>query len=125
MAARVGNLRVHRLSDGSGVIVKRSRMYESDDFWYGLTANTVEQFNAMGVTHVVFVLGDQAYTKVPLSIISEFLPHARTVRNPDGSVQKYMFDISGLDEPILYSTVDGFEVSLAPHLTRLPVGQRA
>jgi|CXWL01.1.fsa_nt_gi hypothetical protein len=103
LAASVGRLKCYRLADGSVVYIRRSRAYPPDNHcWYGLTPSILESCSEHGVSHIVFILGEEGFVKVPTRIVQEFLEHTKVTRNEDGTTRHYHVQISAPPAPVLY-----------------------
>jgi len=101
----IGRVKCYRLPDNAVVIVKRSKYYENNGyFWYGINAGTLEAMEQAGVTHVVFILGDYGFAKVPLNIVHDYLKTALRTDNEDGSLKHYHCLISPPPEPDLFTS---------------------
>jgi hypothetical protein len=106
LKAAVRRFKCYTLLDGSVVYVKISKCYPSNDYWYGIGTSSLEYIDEYDVTHIIFVMGDFGFVKVPISIVKDFLKNTATSKNPDGSIRHYHCFISGGPEPILYHSND-------------------
>lgn len=95
--------RCYRLTTGEVIHIKRSKFHERDNYyWYGITPSALKNFDECNVTHVVFVMGDFGFVKVPIQVVREYVSHARTTLNLDGSIRHYHCRISHESIPQLY-----------------------
>ena len=116
LEASVRRFKCYSLVDGSVVTLKKSRFYpDNNAYWYGISNSSLEQIRAHSVSHMVFVMGDFGFAKVPMSVIDEFLKHTFTSKYPDGGVRHYHAYISHDPAPELYITNDLPKYSLAQH----------
>lgn len=79
------------------------------------TTPALRYIREYGVTHVVFVMADPGFVKVPMPVIDEFLEHTNTSSNPDGTVRHYHCLISPGPEPELFWSNDRPKYPLAEH----------
>ena len=108
----------YRTSDGSVVHIKHSRYYpEYSQYWYGISTASLDRITSMGITHLVFVMDDHGYVKIPVQLVHNFLPHAGVSRQPDGTVRHYHCFISPPPDVRLYNTLDGPSVPLQDYFT--------
>jgi hypothetical protein len=85
----------YKLSDGGVVYFKRSKFHEKQQYyWYGITPSSFQRAKEVGVSHVIFVLGDEAFAVVPIGIVEEFLKHTNVTKFPDGAIRHYHVLIS-------------------------------
>jgi hypothetical protein len=105
LEASVRRFKCYALSDETIVCTKKSRYYaDMNGYWYGISTSSLEYTREYNVTHIVFIMGDFGFVKVPMTVIDEFLKHTLTSKNPDGSVRHYHCYISHAPEPELYIT---------------------
>jgi len=71
-------------------------------YWYGIAPSAVQYCSQFKVTHVVFIMGEEGFVRVPVDVVLEFLKHTRTSNNPDGTIRHYHCLISPGPEPELY-----------------------
>ena len=103
LRASVRRFKCYRLQDSSVVYVKKSKYYASQDYyWYAITLASLEYIREYSITHVVFVMADFGFAKVPISLVNDFLKHTGTSKNPDGSLRHYHLLISHGPDPKLY-----------------------
>lgn len=101
--AVVRRFKCYRLTDDSVVYLKRSKLYaRSDSYWYAITVPSLEHIKEYEVTHIVFVMDDFGFAKVPMGIVNEFLQNTGTSKNADGGIRHYHCLISHGPEPELY-----------------------
>lgn len=109
----VRRFKCYKLEDGSIVHIKKSKLYPGKQcYWYGISAVSLDYIKEYKVTHMVFIMGDFGFVKVPMSTIHQFLQHTLTSKNPDGSIRHYHCYISTGPEPELYITSDQPKYSL-------------
>lgn len=114
--ASVGRFKCYRMTDGSIIHVKRSKFHAEDKYyWYAISTVAWESCRQYTVSHVVFVMGDEGFAKVPVSIVAEFLKGAGVSRNQDGSVRHYHCLISQGPKPELYWSNEVPRFSLAEY----------
>jgi len=107
LEATVHRFKCYKLSGGDVVHLKRSKFHEANQYyWYGVSTAALGYIRQYSVTHIVFVMGDFGFAKVPMSVVHEFLQHTRVSRNPDGSVRHYHCLISHGPEPELFWSND-------------------
>lgn len=100
-------VRCYRLQDGRVVHIRRSKYYPRNrSYWYGLNPNTIEVLQSVGVTHVVFVLGDWGLAVVPLKTVLDYCKITRATMNADGSVRHYHVLISQEPDAEMYWSKD-------------------
>lgn len=91
------------MNDDSVVHIKRSKFHTRQGYyWYGITPISMERCDEVGVTHIIFVMGDEGYVKVPIDIVKEFNQHTRISTHKDGTIRHYHCLISPGPEPELY-----------------------
>ncbi len=111
-----GRFKCYRLNDGTIIHIKRSRFYPNGEYyWYGINAGTLVSIDQYGVTHVVFVMGDEGLVKVPVAMVKEFVRTTRASRNPDGTVRHYHCLISPGPQTELYWSSEVPRFPLAGH----------
>jgi len=94
---------VYRLENDDVVYIKKSKYYERNDYyWYATTPQSLEYIEEYGITHMVFVMGDFGFCKVPIDIVLEYLKTTGVTKNQDGSVKHYHIIVSHGTEPILF-----------------------
>lgn len=100
-----GRFKCYALTDSSVVYIKNSRRYSNlqQAYWYGFGTASLRYIEEAGVTHIVLVMGDQGFAKLPTSLIQEYLQTTKTSQNPDGSVRHYHCMISEDPELRLYT----------------------
>ncbi len=103
LAGDTGRFKCYRLNDGLVIHVKTSKYHSRGNYyWYGITPAALDHLTEFAVTHVVFIMGDYGFARVPLETVAEFVRHTNATRNPDGSVRHYHVLISHDAEPELY-----------------------
>jgi len=100
-------------SDGSLVTVKYSKYHEQNDYyWYGIGAVGWAYCEENNVTHMIFVMGDEGFAKVPIAVVKEFLRGTGASKNPDGSIRHYHLLISPGPNPEMYWSSEAKRFSL-------------
>lgn len=103
LESSTGRFKCYRLNDETIVYIKKSKYYEKNDYyWYAITPKSLEYIREFGITHVVFIMGEFGFAKVPLSIVNEFLNDTGISKNTDGSIKHYHLLISHGPEPEMY-----------------------
>lgn len=98
-----GRFRCYRLATGDIVHIKRSKYHERNKYyWYGINTSALEHFNQHQVTHVIFVMGEYGFAKVPVGTVIKFVKKTKTSSNSDGSIRHYHVLISHDSEPELF-----------------------
>lgn len=116
LAASKSKFKCYRINDGSVINIKRSVFHEDYKYyWYGVTAVSLQLYEKYGITHVVFVMGEEGFAIVPLGIVKEIIKHAKYTKNPDGSIRHYHVSISPPPEPVLYYSKEKPKFPLAEH----------
>jgi len=111
-----GRFKCYKLQDGSVVYIKNSKYYEKNDYyWYATTPQSLEYIKNYGVTHMVFVMANFGFAKVPISTVQEFLKDTGVSKNPDGSVKHYHLLVNNKPEPELFYSNDRPKYSLAEY----------
>lgn len=97
-----GRFKCYRLENNDVVYIKKSKYYERNDYyWYATTPQSVGHIEQYGITHMVFVMGDFGFAKVPINIVLEYLKTTGVTKNKDGNVKHYHILVSHGMEPIL------------------------
>ena len=97
------SFKCYRLKDATVIFVKRSKYYPKHDYyWYGIRPSSLDYCKEYRVTHIVFVMGEEGFVKVPLEIVLEYVKNSGTSRNADGSVKHYHLVVTPGPEPELY-----------------------
>jgi hypothetical protein len=90
-----GKNRVYRLNDGTVVKMQFSKLHERHQaYWYGVNPASYGQSKALGSTQFVFVMGDEGYVVLPISLVDSYLKTAYVTNNADGTVRHYHVHIS-------------------------------
>jgi len=111
-----GRFKCYRLNDETIVYIKKSKYYEKNDYyWYAITPQSLKYIKEYGVTHVVFIMGEFGFAKVPISIVKEFLNDTGVSKNADGSVKHYHLLVSHGPEPELYWSSERPKYSLGEY----------
>jgi hypothetical protein len=114
--ASVGRFKCYRMADGSVIHMKRSKFHEEYRYyWYGISTRAWEYCRQYSVSHVVFVMGNEGFARVPASIVAEFLNGTGVTRNEDGSARHYHCLISPGPTPELYWSNEAPRFSLADY----------
>jgi hypothetical protein len=107
LEARVGRFRCYRLDKGDIINIKRSKYHESNNYyWYGISTSSLKYVEEYSVTHIVFVMGEEGFVKIPMQLIQEFLDITKVSRNEDGSIRHFHCLISPGPNPELYWSND-------------------
>ncbi|MGD8451410.1 MAG: hypothetical protein PVJ57_06285 [Phycisphaerae bacterium] len=118
LAGEVGRFKCYRLADGSVIHMKKSKYHERQNYyWYGIGPSALEHFDEFGVTHVVFVMGNYGFVRVPLGTLTEFLKHTKATCHADGSVRHYHVLITHDAEPELFWSNEVPKYCLAEYFT--------
>ncbi len=97
-----GRFRWYRLANGDMIHIKRSKYHERNNYyWYGINPSALERLQQLRITHVVFVMGEYGFAKIPVETVRTFVSHTKTSSNPDGSIRHYHFLSSHDSEPEL------------------------
>jgi hypothetical protein len=116
LEASIRRFKCYSLADGTVVTIKKSRLYpDYGAYWYGISTSSLEHTKEHGVSHMVFIMGNFGFVKVPMALVEEFLKHTLTSKNPDGSVRHYHLYISHDPAPELYITNDLPKYALAEY----------
>lgn len=116
LEASIRTFKCYSLNDGNIVYIKKSRYYpRSNNYWYGIGTPSLEYIKEYNVTHIVFIMGEFGFVKVPISLIHKFLENTLTSKNPDGSIRHYHCYISHSPEPELYISDDRPKYSLVEY----------
>jgi hypothetical protein len=103
LEASIHGFKCYRLQDKTVIYVKRSKYYARHDYyWYGISPATLDYCNRYNVTHIVFIMGQEGFVKVPIEIVLEYLKHTRTTMHADGTIRHYHCLISPGPEAELY-----------------------
>jgi len=98
-----GRFKCYRLEDKTIVCIKKSKLYEKNDYyWYAISPQSLEYLDECKVTHVVFVMGEFGFVKVPVSIVKDFLANTGVSKNTDGTIKHYHLMISNGPDPELF-----------------------
>jgi hypothetical protein len=113
LEASEGRFKCYRLTDGSIVNIKKSRLYHEQNYWYGISSPSLQHIREHKVQCIVFVMGDFGLAKVPVPLIEKYLKDAYTTANPDGTVRHYHVYISHDPNPKLFysNKQDGFSIA--------------
>ena len=118
LAGQTGRFKCYRLTDGSIIHVKKSKYHSRQNYyWYGIAPAVLGHFAEFGVTHVVFIMSDYGFVRVPIETVTEYVKHTKATRHSDGSVRHYHFLISHDAEPELYWSSEQPKYSLAEHFS--------
>jgi hypothetical protein len=111
-----GRFKCYRMGDGSAIYIKRSKYHSRQDYyWYGITPSSLERCVECAVTHIVFVMGDEGFVRVPIATVQGFVENTRTTNNQDGTVRHYHCLISPGPEPQLYYSQELPRFDLTEH----------
>ncbi|HZY89612.1 MAG TPA: DUF262 domain-containing protein [Gemmataceae bacterium] len=88
-----GNRHIYRVGDGKVINIKYSKRH-ADYYWFGVHDSLWEEMAKAGATHMVFVVGQQGFLTVPVSLVKEYLSEANVSRKTDGTVRHYHATIS-------------------------------
>ncbi len=98
-----GRVKCYKLEDGRVINIRRSKFYEKYNYyWYGLNPRSLDQGKDMGMTHLVFVMGEWGFVVVPIETVLKFCKNTSISKNPDGSLRHYHVLISPEPEPQMY-----------------------
>lgn len=107
-------LKCYKLSDGRIVKVQYSKLHERHQaFWYGINPSSYEVAKDVGCTHFVFVMGQDGFVDVPLTIVDKYVNNAYVTNNTDGTVRHYHVHISPPPDVVLksYGNADDIDAS--------------
>jgi len=103
LIASINKISIFELNSGERITTKYSKYYEnSGDYWYGITPTTFNRYKQHDLTHIVFILGDEGFVKLPIEILEKYLKVAKVAKNPDGTVKLCHVIIKAMPEPLLY-----------------------
>ena len=98
-----GRYKFYKLPDGDKLHIKRSKFYPRHEYyWYGISPRSLERSKDCGVTHILFIMGEEGFVIVPISIVEEFSKETRTSIKEDGTIRHYHLLFSTGPEPELY-----------------------
>ena len=101
------DFKCYRLQDGTIIYAKRSKYYTRHEYyWYGIQPRTLDKCAENKVTHIVFIMGDEGFAKVPIETVLQFVKITRFTKNDDGTVRHYHILISPGPDPKLYWSQD-------------------
>ncbi len=109
-----GRFKAYELDDKSIVCLKKSKFHENNNYyWYGIGQVALGYCRSAGVTHIVFIMGDEGLVKVPFVIVEKFIKNTKTSQNPDGSIRHYHLVISPGPNPKLYysASIPSFDLT--------------
>jgi len=109
----IQRFRCYILQNGEIIYIKKSKIHKDQYYWYGISTSSLRYIDDYNVTHLVFVMGDFGFAKVPIHVVREFLKNTGTSKNSDGSIRHYHCLISNTPEPELYWSNDRPKFSLA------------
>ena len=113
LVAAERRFKVYELEDQNRIYIKRSKYYpREDNYWYSLTTKALEYIQEYGVTQLGLVMGEEGFVNVQFEIIEDYLEHALTSKNNDGSVRQYHLYLTPGPEVELYC-YDGPRFNLA------------
>lgn len=111
-----GRLKCYKLNDGSVVNIKKSKYHEKNNYyWYGIAPQSLDSMKECNVSHIVFIMGDFGFAKVPISTVLEYLKITNVSKNQDGSIRHYHVIISHGPEPELYWSSERPKFSLSEY----------
>jgi hypothetical protein len=85
----------YRLHDDRVVKVQYSKLYDRHQvYWYGINPSSYSQAKSLGCTHFIFILGNDGFLTVPLSVIDSYIATAYVTKNPDDSIRHYHVHIA-------------------------------
>lgn len=120
LVGETGRFRCYRVNDGSVIHVKKSKYHSRQNYyWYGIAPAVLDHFAEFGVTHVVFIMGDYGFARVPVETVTQYVKHTNATRHADGSVRHYHFLISHDAEPELYWSNEQPKYALAEFFSPL------
>ncbi len=109
-----GKHKCYKLVDGRIVAIRYSRFHERNNvFWYGINPSSLEQLKGFGCSDFIFVLGDEGFAAVPVSIVDRYITHTAATKNADGSVRHYHVQISPPPDVVLKGLGDGDDISIS------------
>ena len=114
LSKKVGFINLFSLNDGGIVTTKYSKNYGKDGFWFGITPPTVKKYKNEALTHLIFILADSGFVKVPIDILEDYLKNAFVSKKVDGSIKHYHIYIKiDKEKVILYTSTNKnvFDVS--------------
>lgn len=98
-----GRFKCYKLNDESIVYIKKSKYYEKNDYyWYAITPAGLEYTDEFKITHVIFIMGEFGFVKVPVNIVKEFIANTGVSNNLDGSIKHFHLLISHGPKPELF-----------------------
>lgn len=107
LEASIHGFKCYRLEDGTVIHPKRSKYHEKNGYyWYGIRPTILEYCRRYQVTHIVFIMGDEGFAKVPLEIVEKYTKTTQVTKNDDGTVRHFHCLISPGPEPELYWSQD-------------------
>ena len=112
----IRRFKCYELADSSVVNIKRSKLHEEGNYyWYGISASGIKHMNDLGVTHVVFIMDNFGFVKVPRHLLDEYLSVTKASHNEDGSLRHYHVLISNESDPEMYWSNEVDRFPLAEH----------
>ena len=109
-----GKHKCYKLTDGRTIAIRYSRFHERNNaFWYGISPSSLEQLKGFGCSEFVFVLGDEGFAVVPISVVESYITHTAATKNADGTVRHYHVHISPPPDIVLKGLGDGDDISIS------------
>src|SRR6185437_2449903 len=84
-----GNRYLYKVGDGKVVNIKFSKLHSRDYYWFGIHASLWEDMEKAAATHLVFIVGQQGFLTVPVSVVNDYLREANASRTTAGLVRHY------------------------------------
>ncbi len=111
-----GRMKFYKLDSGDVIYIKKSKYYERQDYyWYAITPASIKSIEECKVTHVVFVMADFGFARVPIEVVKEFLKNTGDTKRSDGSIRHYHLLVSHDKNPELYWSNDRPKFSLTDY----------
>jgi len=110
-------------SDSEVITTKLSKTYNyqnKSSWWYGIKSIFWDVCLEENLTHMIFILGDKGFVKLPTNIVGKFIKNANTSNNPDGSVIHWHVKIAfHEDKFVLYTSKEKNVFDITEYYTSL------
>ncbi|MFT3743780.1 MAG: hypothetical protein QM785_05740 [Pyrinomonadaceae bacterium] len=111
-------LNVYKLADGRVVKLQYSKFHESHQtYWFGISPRPYQTAKELGVSEIVFVLGEEGFVVVPTYKVDAYLESAYQTKNPDGSIRHYHMYISPAPDVFLKAFTNGDDIDVRENFT--------
>lgn len=107
-------LQCYLLTDGRIVKAQYSKFHERHQaYWYGINPSSLTAARELECSHFIFVMGEDGFVDLPVSIVEEYLEHAYVTKNSDGSVRHFHIHISSPPDIVMkgYGNMEDISVS--------------